>query len=180
MDAKSKQKTGIFLVGFMGSGKSTVGQLLAERLGWEFVDLDDEIARRQGVTISEIFEQSGEPFFRDLEHRALVEQAELVAAGRPRVVALGGGTFAVARNREQVESAGVSVWLDCPVTELWARVSGHDHRPLAQDRARFEALYEERRPAYGRADFRMDGTRSAQQIVDTILSLEEKGSSLAP
>ena len=171
MHAKLKHTPGIYLVGFMGSGKSTVGQLLADHLQWPFVDLDAEIERRRGKSITEIFEQEGEAAFRDQEHQALLEQVRLVSDGQPRVVALGGGAFVAVGNRESISSAGISIWLDCRVDTLWERISGYAHRPLARDRARFEALYLERSEAYQLADFRVDASGSAPQIVAAIEAL---------
>jgi shikimate kinase len=171
MHIKLKGTPGIYLVGFMGSGKSTIGPLLAKRLGWEFVDLDAEIEGRYGVPISEIFEREGEPAFRDLEHEALREQVRLVRRGKPRVVALGGGAFVADRNRDALATAGVSIWLDCPSEALWKRVSDEQHRPLARDRAAFERLFEQRQASYVPADFRVEAHGDANEIVAAILAL---------
>jgi shikimate kinase len=171
MHIKLKGTPGIFLVGFMGSGKSTVGPLLAKKLGWEFVDLDAEIEGRFGVPISEIFEREGEPAFRELEHEALHEQVQLVRRGKPRVVALGGGAFVADRNRDALTTAGVSIWLECPSELLWQRVSREAHRPLARDRAAFERLFEQRQASYRPADFCVQAQGSADEIVAAILAL---------
>jgi shikimate kinase len=171
MHIKLKGTPGIYLVGFMGSGKSTVGRLLAQRLGWDFVDLDAEIESRYGAPIPEIFEREGEPAFRDLEHQALDEQVRLVRRGRPRVVALGGGAFAGDRNRDALATAGVSIWLECPVEVLWERISHEQHRPLARDRGAFQRLLDERLSSYLEADFRVDAEREAEQIVNAIFKL---------
>lgn len=171
MHLKLKISPVIVLVGFMGCGKSTVGRLLAERLGWQFVDLDDEIERRSGTQILEIFEEQGEPKFRELEHEALVEQMRLARQGRPRVLALGGGAFAEERNREQMDIGGLSIWLDCPVETLWQRVLSEPQRPLARRREEFERLYQERRAHYGRADFTLADTGQPAEIVAAILKL---------
>jgi shikimate kinase len=140
-------------------------------LGWDFVDLDAEIESRYGAPISEIFEREGEPAFRDLEHQALDEQVRLVRRGRPRVVALGGGAFAGDRNRDALATAGVSIWLECPVEVLWERISHEQHRPLARDRGAFQRLLDERLPSYVEADFRVDAEREAEQIVNAIFEL---------
>lgn len=100
----------LYLVGFMGCGKTTVGRLLAQRLGWRFFDLDEELERHQGRTIAQIFAEQGEPYFRQVE-RALLEET-LTGSAEPAVVALGGGTFAQADNFDRIRSdGGVSVWL---------------------------------------------------------------------
>lgn len=171
MNIKLKGTPGIYLVGFMGSGKSTVGRLLAERLGWDFVDLDAEIEGRFGAAIAEIFEREGEPAFRDLEHEALIEQVRLVRRGQPRVVALGGGAFAADRNRQTLTDAGVSIWLECAAEVLLERIAHEDHRPLARDRAAFLRLLEERQPFYGQADFHVASHRKPEEVVADIFSL---------
>src|SRR6185295_10159790 len=91
MPGKLARSPGLFLAGFMGSGKSTVGPMLAEQMGWEFVDLDAAIEQANGVAITEIFATRGEEEFRRIEHEALREQVRAAERGRPRVVALGGG-----------------------------------------------------------------------------------------
>ena len=172
MHAKLKNSPGIYLVGFMGCGKTSVGELLAERLAWDFVDLDSEIERMAGSRIAEIFDQLGEPAFRALESQALVNQLDLVKQGRATVVALGGGAFANPGNRSTIERFGVSIWLDGTVEQLWERVSDNDERPLARDRAAFEALHRERRADYEQADFRVDiGSRTTQEVVEAISRL---------
>lgn len=154
MHIKLKGSPAIYLVGFMGSGKSTVGGLLAARLGWEFVDLDDEIEREGGAKITEIFAKFGELAFRTIEHRVLVEQIAEVRRGKPRVISLGGGAFVQPNNRQRIQDGGISIFLDCPPEELWRRVSAQgDDRPLARDQDEFLALHAIRRPDYERADF---------------------------
>ncbi|MGO9865425.1 MAG: shikimate kinase [Terriglobales bacterium] len=140
----------VFLVGFMASGKSTVGRELARRLGWDFVDLDERIEAREGQTVPEIFRDSGEQGFRQAEGRALLDLTESLK--RDTVVALGGGTFAQPGNFE-VLRPWHSIFLDAPLDELWRR-SREDttERPLRKDdRADFEALYWQRRPSYTQA-----------------------------
>jgi shikimate kinase len=172
MHIKLKGSPIICLVGFMGCGKSTVGRLLAERLGWTFVDLDDEIERRAGRSIPDIFEGDGEPRFRNLEQEALEEQCSLAQRGRARVVALGGGAFADPRTRERLELGGVSIWLECPLERLWPRVAEFSHRPLARDRERFENLYNQRLELYRGADFTVAAdTDEPAVVVNTILKL---------
>ncbi len=160
----------IYLVGFMGAGKSSVGAILAQHLGWPFVDLDTIIEAGQGATIRQIFEQAGEPFFRQLEHAVLVE----VTRKEPAVIALGGGTFAQKSNLDLIrQRRGVTVWLDCPTEELWQRCSTMDNRPLFRDRESFSKLYEQRLPYYRQAEFRIaTGGRSAEDIVQEIVGLK--------
>ena len=139
----------IFLVGFMGSGKSTIGALLAKQLNAPFIDLDDDIEAAAGCTIAEVFERDGEPRFRDLEHDAL---AKRVDDGGAAVIALGGGAFTFARNRDVMQGKGTSVWLDCPFDTALRRVEGFAHRPLAKDPEKFRALFESRRAEYAKAE----------------------------
>ncbi|MBL8228586.1 MAG: shikimate kinase [Bryobacterales bacterium] len=156
MNLKLKRTPGIYLVGFMGSGKSTIGRRLAEELGWSFVDIDEDIETQQHMPITDIFERKGEAEFRDIENRALAERVRQVRGSRPLVVALGGGAFVAQRNTELIQPNGVSIWLDCPLEMVKERVAKETHRPLARDPERFEALFRERQAAYSRADYRIE------------------------
>src|SRR5271165_1975775 len=143
------QVRAVFLVGFMACGKSSVGQELARRLDWDFVDLDTRIESREQQTIPEIFRDRGEPGFRLAETSALRELTESLQ--RDTVVALGGGTFAQPRNRELLQT-WPSVFLDAPLDELWRRCLDHDqNRPLRSDRGEFDNLYQQRLPFYRQA-----------------------------
>ncbi|MGA9497352.1 MAG: shikimate kinase [Terriglobales bacterium] len=139
----------VFLVGFMACGKSTVGQELARRLDWDFVDLDERIEWRERQTISEIFRQRGEEGFRLAETSALCDLTDSLE--RDTVIALGGGTFAHAQNRELLRS-WPSIFLDTPIDELWRRsMKDAGKRPLRSDRAEFARLLESRLPFYRQA-----------------------------
>lgn len=162
---------GIFMAGFMGSGKSTVGSAIADRLGWRFVDLDDEIERAAGLSIAEIFQRFGEQGFRDCEHRALRGQASRALRGGRFVLALGGGTYAYARNRDLLRSVGPTIWLDADADTLWRRVRHAQHRPLARDREAFTRLHESRRGSYAKADERIEGAGTVAEVVERILRL---------
>ena len=143
----------VFLVGFMGSGKTTVGQALARRLGWSFVDLDETIRRREGQSIPDIFRDHGEAAFRQAETSALA--ALLNDLGRDSIVALGGGAFAQEQNRALL-AGRPTVFLHAPVEELWQRCSADKEiRPLRQDRAQFARLHAERTPHYEKARLRV-------------------------
>jgi shikimate kinase len=156
VNLRLKQTPGVYLVGFMGCGKSTVGRLLADALGWTFLDLDEEIERAQGQTISSLFETLGEPAFREIERQALARLVRRVECGRPHVIALGGGAFAQPGTAGLLETRGVTVWLDCPFDLVTRRVSRHSHRPLARDPMKFQQLFEARRQAYAQADYRVE------------------------
>jgi shikimate kinase len=160
----------VFLVGFMGCGKTSVGRLLAERLGWGFADLDEEIERRLGRTINQIFAEQGEAHFRRVERQVLQNFMQR-AEQEPLVVALGGGTFAQPENVDWLrDHGGVIFWLTCPVEELIRRCRGMTHRPLFRDPANFRQLYEQRLPYYRQADFCVDADRSEPvQVVEEIL-----------
>lgn len=172
MHIKLKGSPGIFIVGFMGCGKSTAGRALSRGISWPFVDLDDEIERRAGKSIAAVFDEDGEDAFRDHEHEAVKEQASLVRRGRPRVVALGGGAFAFERNRRALENAGVSIWLDAGAETLWRRISEQDHRPLAQDYKAYAELLACRRPAYAQADFRVNAGGSPEETLAHVAALK--------
>lgn len=171
MILKLVRTPGIYLVGFMGSGKTTVGRILADRLGWEFVDLDAEIEAEQKTTIAEIFDQCGEEHFREIETAAIRRRVHMVRAGQPMVIALGGGAFLREQNYDLLADHGVTVWLDCPL-ELARRRVDHSTRPLARDPEKFAELYEARQPSYGRADYRIAVTSDdAEAVVEAISAL---------
>jgi shikimate kinase/3-dehydroquinate synthase len=136
------------LVGFMGAGKSTLGPLLAERLGRSFVSIDAVVERRAGATIPEIFETRGEAAFRELEEEAAVE----TLARRPlAVVELGGGSLGAERTRAALDEHAFTLHLEVSADEAWDRVAASD-RPLARDREAFRALHRQRLPLYRAAD----------------------------
>jgi shikimate kinase len=157
----------------MGSGKTTIGKLLAAQLAWRFVDLDEEIERYAGHRIAEIFARSGEPAFRDIEHECLVRILGSAAGQQsPFVLALGGGTFAQPRNVALLRDAGaVVLWLDCPVEELLSRCVLMPDRPLFRDEASFRKLYDERLPFYQQADYRVTGASDPREAVEKIRAL---------
>ena len=144
----------IYLVGFMGAGKSSVGAHLARLLGWTFVDLDTVIEEREGVPIREIFNRRGEARFREIEHAEL----EKASRGHNLVVALGGGAFCSESNQEIVKATGISIWLDAPVDLLMSRCAPDGARPLFTNRAEMEALLRSRIAYYAKADIRLDVT----------------------
>lgn len=149
----------VFLVGFMGSGKNTVGQELARRLAWEFIDLDSRIETRERQTVPEIFRLQGEQGFRLAETRALRDLLTN-SLTRPSVVALGGGAF-VQENNRQLLRGWPSVFLDAPAEEHWRRCLQHEaesavERPLRKDREQFARLHAERLPFYRQASLVVD------------------------
>jgi shikimate kinase len=172
----------VFLVGFMGAGKTSVGRALSRHLGWRFEDLDDRIQAREGRTIPEIFQQSGEAQFRRSELASLQELLAEVESGPPLIVALGGGAFAQQEIASLLEGTGrITVFLDAPADELWRRC-GADvvDRPLRHEEAEFRRLYETRRPRYLQAKVRVETEgREIERIVREIaggLRLESRAS----
>src|ERR1700680_3619606 len=115
----------------MGCGKSRVGSALADELGWSFYDLDQEIEKAAGVSITDVFDQQGEAAFRALETEALKKRVYNVRTGRPQVIALGGGTFTIQENVELASNYGVTIWLDAPLEVIEQRIAAETHRPLA-------------------------------------------------
>lgn len=139
----------MFLVGFMASGKSTIGPELARRLGWEFVDLDWRIEAREKKSIPAIFEEQGEAGFRRAEAAALQELTS--GLKQNSVVALGGGAFAQEHNRQLLANRP-TVFLSAPIEDLWRRSQeDRTERPLRKDRGQFNRLYAERLPFYREA-----------------------------
>lgn len=149
----------------MGAGKTTVGRALARRLGWTFEDLDDRIELLEGRSIAEIFKSSGEAEFRRIESEAL--RLLLIEPGSHRIVALGGGAFAQARNADLLREAGVPVvFLDGSADELLRRCESEPRtRPLKGDAKEFCQLYERRRPFYLKAAWRIDTSGKDQETV---------------
>lgn len=172
MTLKLKRTPGLYLVGFMAAGKTTVGRSLADELGWCFVDIDNDIEAREGKRIAEIFREHGESYFRDLECEMIRDRVSLIEAGDPCVMALGGGAFVQPRNWELIQHNGVTVWLDCELETVRKRLGEDTSRPLAEDRGALAQLFEDRRPLYARADFRIEvDTGDVDEIVRKILKL---------
>jgi shikimate kinase len=155
----------VCLIGFSGSGKSTIGRLLARRLGRDFVDLDLLIEHENNISIPEIFRRHGERRFRRLETAAITRL--MSARSAPFVIALGGGAFQLAANRSILQKHSIVVYLSCPVRELYRRLKGKGDRPMLQTLAgrqpttsrllllRIRTLLNSRRPYYDMADMRI-------------------------
>lgn len=172
MTLKLKRTPGLYLVGFMAAGKTTVGRALAEELGWPFCDLDSEIEATEGKTIAQIFQERGEKAFRDLETEAIRRHVVRIEAGLACVIALGGGAFVQPRNWELIADNGVTVWLDCGIETVRRRLGDAATRPLARNGEGLGKLFQDRRPLYQRADFRIEvDCDDVRQIVTRILQL---------
>jgi len=149
----------IYLTGFMGSGKSTIGPILANTIGYDFVDLDRSIEAAEGVSIVEIFRTRGQEAFRAMERNQLAH----ISARHRTVVSLGGGTLSSVESHRIVRASGILVYLKIDPAELFGRLSHRDDRPLLSGpsgerlapeelRGRIETLYRERAPVYESAD----------------------------
>lgn len=160
----------VVLVGFMGSGKTSVGRLLARRLGFGFEDLDRRIEERAGRSIAQIFRDEGEEAFRERER----EEARAVSCLRDRVVAAGGGAFTRPDTRALLQEGALTVWLRCDLDRILARVPADGSRPLAGNRAIMQALLAEREPSYRLADVVVDASAGTpREVADRIVGLIE-------
>jgi len=159
----------ITLVGLMGSGKSSVGKRLAQALDLPFRDADDEVETAAGRSIPEIFEQLGEPAFRDGERRVIARLLE----GPPIVLATGGGAFMNAETRELIKARSISVWLKADLPILAKRVARKENRPLLNGKDPMAVLTEQaavRYPAYAQADITVETGDTAHQVsVDQVV-----------
>ncbi|MFM9828665.1 MAG: shikimate kinase [Sphingomonas sp.] len=160
----------IVLVGLMGVGKSTVGRRLAAKLGIPFVDADAEIEAAAGMSVTEIFDRFGEPYFRDGERRVIARLID----GSPKVIATGGGAFINAETRSLILQAAVAVWLDAPPAVLAERVRRRDTRPLLRGKDPETVLIDLasiRNPLYALAPIRVASNRAPHELtVNAILN----------
>lgn len=163
-----EQPGAVFLVGFMGAGKTTVGKILARLTGWDFVDLDELIVAADGRGIPQIFAQDGEAYFRRLEREALAS-----LRGRTRlVVACGGGTYANEESRRLIDRLGRAVWIQVPLRQALRRCEGGTGRPLLENESRAEALYRLRLPSYRAAGLHVDAEGlTAEEVAERIAGL---------
>jgi shikimate kinase len=150
----------------MAAGKSTVGPLLARRLGWLFVDLDHHIEADEGRTVAEIFAKDGEDAFREKERVAAVR----MSARHHTVIAAGGGAFTSERTRAALQQGALTVWLRCDLDVLLARLPREGSRPLAANRATIAPLLKSREPLYALADLTVDTTRSSPDEVARVIA----------
>jgi len=153
----------VYLTGFMGAGKTTVGRALAKLLGWPFVDLDSRIASEHGMTIAEIFAERGEHAFRRLESLALQSLNDSPAL----VVATGGGVLSSPESRDWIRDHGTAVWLDVPYEVLLERLNAEERgaRPLFENESQARELFALRHDQYGDSDLQIE-VLSADSVAD--------------
>ncbi len=163
----------IILTGFMGTGKSTLGRLLAKRIGYQFVDTDAAIEKRAGKTISELFRDRGEAVFRRLE----AELAKELSRRQGLVIATGGGLVMNPGNVAALQQTGTIICLTASPDEILARVSKQgDIRPLLQEvepKNKVIQLLQERQPVYGQFPQLNTGGRTPEQLVDDLIQLAD-------
>ena len=167
-------KKNLVLTGMMGVGKSTVGKNLAQKLSYNFVDIDRTIESREGSTINLIFKNKSESYFRKLENEISLEKLKK----KNTVISLGGGAFLNKSIRREVKNTSVSFWLDVDVSELIKRLKKNKKRPLLYNKnlnVTVNKIYLERKKTYSEADFRIKcNFLGPDKIVDKILKLYEK------
>lgn len=162
----------VVLVGMPGSGKTAVGRALSARLGVELRDSDTEIVESAQMSIAEIFERFGEPFFRDRESKVIAR----LLTGAPAVLSTGGGAWLSPENRDLISAQAAVLWLDADIELLWSRVRHKTTRPLLRGpdpRGKLEALMVARRPAYEQSELRLEIAHdwSIEDTTDHVLRL---------
>lgn len=162
-------KKNIVLIGFMGTGKSEVGKELAKMLGYEFVDTDELIERREGIPVSEIFDKCGEPYFRKIESE-IVEEVSIM---ENVVISTGGGAVVRSENRMNLKRNSITICLTASPEVIYERTRGYDNRPLLKTDdpyMRIKELLKEREPYYSEADIKIDTTQlETQKVVEMIM-----------
>jgi shikimate kinase len=154
----------IVLIGLMGAGKTAVGRRLANRLGLAFVDTDSEIELAAGQTVSEIFAEHGEPYFRQGEAKVVARLLQ----GDPKVLATGGGAYMDAGTRATIKANGVSIWLKAELPVLLHRVRRRDNRPLltaGDPETVIRNLMQERYPVYAEADITVESRDVPHEVI---------------
>lgn len=162
----------VFLTGFMGAGKSSIGLKLAARLNIPFLDTDTLIEQQASMSIAAIFQKKGEAHFRELERTVCT------SLGEPGVVALGGGAFMNADTRNHLKKTGLTVFLQWPFDVLYTRIAGDSNRPLSRSRSQLSTLYKDREHGYLLADlvwqakppYRYSPDEAAEEIQQILLN----------
>ncbi|MDB5052577.1 MAG: shikimate kinase [Bacilli bacterium] len=171
------QRNNIVLVGFMGTGKSTVGRFLAEKLGWEFIDTDHYIEKQEGASIPELFANRGEMYFREVETGAIRD----ILSKSNQVISTGGGAVLLKENRAYMKQNGFVIALTASVDTIIQRVGGDRNRPLLQGNPQevVPMLLEKRKHAYDFADAKISTDKlRVEHIAHRILVIYNKGNKL--
>ncbi len=150
----------------MGSGKSTVGKILAKKLGMKFIDIDEEIEKKENMSIKDIFSKKGENYFRECEKREIEEFTKK----KGYIVSTGGGLGANIDNMKKMKNAGIVVWLKVSLDEVLRRCGNDKNRPVLQKPyEELEKLYTERKKVYSMADIHIDTeNKSPEEIASKI------------
>jgi shikimate kinase len=155
----------IVFIGLMGVGKTTLGAKLAERLGYYFIDSDQEIEDREKRTIAEIFEKNGEKYFREVEKKII---CEIVLRDEEIVLSLGGGAFIDDETRKILKEKTITIWLEANIDDILLRVAGKNNRPLLKQKNRrmiLEELAAKRYSTYAEADFRLNTSEESHDVL---------------
>ena len=163
-------KKNLVLTGMMGSGKTTIGKSLSQRLNMQFADIDDIIEKKNGLSISAIFEQRGEKTFRQEEE----EESKNAIKRSNIIIALGGGAFINENIRDEIKKNSVSIWLDLDVEMLYKRVNLNQKRPLLKNSSKedLKKIYNDRKKIYSLADFKIQCTlKNKDQIINEIVKI---------
>lgn len=155
----------IILIGMMGSGKTTVGKVLADVLGFNFIDLDEFIVQSEGTEIADIFARHGEGYFRKLESDAL----QALEGYQDAVISTGGGIIKNEANIALLKKIGAVIYLCAPADVLYERIKGDAGRPLLKTGVEFAKMLEERENGYLQADFTIDATKHPQEVAREIV-----------
>lgn len=168
----SKNKKIICLIGMMGAGKTTIGKKLAESLDYYFFDSDAEIIDFTKKSISDIFSEDGEDYFRKIEEKIIIK---LINRQEKMVLSLGGGAFMNQKVRETLKKEAMTIWLDANINTIIARTKNSNHRPTLNNnnnkRKFLQNLLNERKPIYQEADIKIDSNiNDSKQIIDIIIN----------
>ncbi len=167
-------KKNLVLIGMMAAGKTTLGKIVAQKYNMEFVDTDSIIENKNSMSISEIFEKKGEPFFRAEEEKEVIE----ILKKKDCVIAVGGGAFINKNIREHILKSSISIWLDVDIKILNDRVLFNNQRPLLNkdnNVQKINEMYNERKKFYSMANYKIDCKNLKKEIVaEKIIEIYEK------